>query len=128
MFDADCASLHLNSTNVNDTSDIYCDLQTRSAVCAMWIPVAAQLNLTVPYGSGVDLQLAGIASRRTTRTDLSLLSSTDTTLETAPERPLVFSDDPPDAFSLARIDGAVRLGGPATETVPAPHDAALSGT
>ena len=55
LIDADCGSLALDSTDQNETSNIYCDLQTRSAVCAMWVPVVAELNLTVSYGSGIDL-------------------------------------------------------------------------
>lgn len=95
------------------------------AVCAMWIPVAAELNLTVPYGSGVDLQMAAIASRQVVRTDAALLSSVDRGMDPGPDRGYAFSDPALDGFIIATVDGMARHGGPTTEVVPAPFDASV---
>lgn len=95
----------------------------------MWLPAAAELRLTVPFGSGVDLQIAAAATRSVGRTDASLLSFADGWLQAPDATPLSFSSELESSFRIPRADAAIALGGRARDLLPQPWDSAvLTGT
>ena len=72
--DNDCASLALHRTDRNSTSNVYCNLQTLSAVCAVWVPAAATVRVHAPFGAGVDLMMSSAAAKSEERSDAGMLS------------------------------------------------------
>lgn len=122
--DNDCASLALHETDRSSTSNVYCDLQTLSAVCAVWVPAAATVRVQAPFGAGVDLMVSSAAAKPWERSDSQMLSLAGAHLNpSAGDESMQGLANPLEDARYNRlpvVDTAVAFGGAAMSRVPQP--------